>query len=1086
MKKKYLLSLFLIEVFAIICTIFSANNFFVFAQTPSKWQEPVVYAATMPTAYNNDYENVSYSTTPKDQNPYGMCWAFSAVACAEADALKNHGASSDIDLSEWHLGYFLYHGERVGTGDVVLPGSSPYYNCGGNAVFAAFVLSNWIGFADETVATYETLVNNPNATIPASKMYETEYVIDNIYMYDPDEISRVKEAVYTYGAVSTSYYSSNSFLNSTNYAHFCSYSYTPNHAVTVVGWDDNYPRQNFSNGHGMPGNDGAWLVKNSWGEDWGLNGYFWMSYEDATINYFAAIDVVPEGEYNNLYQHDGGVGVSYYSSAVSPMANAFVAEKDEMLTTVGVYTYDTTPKKSSYSYTINIYKNPSNLVPTSSSFSFDNLVYTQSGTMPTAGYINIPLTQGVVLNEGDTFVVSVQTDAAIGIDSQYSETGITTSNVSVLQKQTFYYYGGRWYDAYKKGGCNSIYNARIKALTNIGESKLSVAPTLTAINYGEKLNKSSIVGGVVIDDLTNLPIDGVWSHVSPYNMPECGDITTVKFTPTNSEYDSITISVNTNVNLTTPTVTFNSNKQIYFEDEQVGLTLVVKNSYSQTLVDYATPVVTYKLNDGAEQTVSGLTFTIPDNAKNKDVITIKVVVAAVANKYAEVVLERTIIVSDEMELTTAPTLTAINYGEKISKSSIVGGVVLDPLTGENAAGSWAFTDLNILPKQGDQVSVVFVPADPNYQRINTIVPVNVKLVTPTILVSNIKQNYCLGEQVNIVVSSLKNSYNTQLADLGSINATYKINGGTEQEITSFSFIIPETAKNNDVVTIKIVVSAVANKYNELVFEETFNITSELKIKTPLTASSIYYGQDLSSVVLSGGQVIDYYSNKNIDGTWELVDRTVMPNQVEAHLVVFTPSNNNYDEFESTVLVPVLQSNINVQITLYKVGYEIGEEIVIGTRFANETNSEITNFGEIKLYYVVDGTPNKVEIINNKFVALDSMAGKFITIIVEMEEVPYMYNAIYETVITKVLAPASSEPEIPEQDVPGNPDEPTTPSNPDPDNDNVETPEQTDKTNNDTTITNPEQPSVMLYVVIGGIASPFVIMVLIIIFKRRHF
>lgn len=58
---------------------------------------------------------------------------------------------------------------------------------------------------------------------------------------------------------------------------------TTNHAVTIIGWDDNYSKDNFKSSC-RPQNNGAWLVLNSWGNKWGNNGTAWVSYEDVTDN----------------------------------------------------------------------------------------------------------------------------------------------------------------------------------------------------------------------------------------------------------------------------------------------------------------------------------------------------------------------------------------------------------------------------------------------------------------------------------------------------------------------------------------------------------------------------------------------------------------------------------------------------------------------------------------------------------------------------------------------------------------------------------------------------------------------------------
>ena len=186
MKKTAAVIITLVLLIGVFCSTF---NLGVSAAT----SDAVLDSAELPSKYN-DINNLQYVTSVKDQEPYGLCWAFSAVACAEADAIKNHGASaSEIDLSEWHLAYFSYYGDRTDTGDTItLVGSTPYYNIGGFHMLPALTLSNWIGFVDESIAPYTDLKASSSSTIDHSLMYECDYKIKNVYQYDittePDKI----------------------------------------------------------------------------------------------------------------------------------------------------------------------------------------------------------------------------------------------------------------------------------------------------------------------------------------------------------------------------------------------------------------------------------------------------------------------------------------------------------------------------------------------------------------------------------------------------------------------------------------------------------------------------------------------------------------------------------------------------------------------------------------------------------------------------------------------------------------------------------------------------------------------------------
>lgn len=586
----------------------------------------------IPSSYNSNPENPMYVTSVKNQGDYGVCWAFSAIACCESEAIKNHGANPDqIDLSELHLAYFAYNSQNEDTDDEIIT-IIPFYDIGGDLSLPIFTLSKWIGLVDESVAEFEEFAADPTKTPdPSLKYGNNEYYIKNAYTFDyENNLDAIKKAIMTYGAVQTSYYSDEAYFNSATSAHCCTSGLTANHAITIIGWDDSYSKENF-NQFARPSSDGAWLVKNSWGEENGINGYFWLSYENASITTVAAYDVEPAASFkpNNIYQHDGGFSLVSFEYETVCAANIFEAKSDEELLAVSVFTFDAcnTP------YHLAIYVNPENLTP--ESFFYGDPVYEQEGVISGAGLETISLSSPVILNEGDTFIICIDTTASIAVDAfQETSNGSSTiaiSNSTAKPNQTYISIDNNgFYDP----ATVDPFNARIKAYTkscNLGESVLESLPTMKSIEYGQSLNESSLLGGSVIDSLHGTEIRGKWSFKNSSLIPENGDTLEVIFTPDNDSYRSISATVTASVTPSSPIITLGFEKTSYSKTDPLKLTISLKNKYSDSLGSFGDVSYTYTIE--GEEPVSFDGTLLPGDEMIGKRVTITATVSAVDGKY---------------------------------------------------------------------------------------------------------------------------------------------------------------------------------------------------------------------------------------------------------------------------------------------------------------------------------------------------------------------------------------------------------------------------------------------------------------------
>ena len=443
-------------------------------------------SADRAVSYPSSYKTANLPAI-RNQGGYGVCWAFSTISLLEINLLKNKLVSDDIDLSEFHLVNFTYNnvtdplGGSAGDTTTFLRSSNSVTQNGGDIRMAFNSLMDWEGAVDETLVPYTAEVAGTINTTGLSDdlaRKNTKIHLQNYYKVNMTNQTDVKQAITDYGALSISYYaygghSSNKYYNSSTAGYYCYDSNTgTNHAVTVVGWDDNYSKDNFPT---KPEGDGAWIVRNSWGSYFGENGYFYLSYYDKSTKVEGyAVEAQTSDNYDNNYQYDGTGWFSYmgYSGygGTNKYANVFTAKanesKAENIEAVSFEDYSSAGCK----YNISIYTNLTDVSDPESG----TLECTQSGQTTFDGAYTIKLNNPVYVEDGTTFSVVVELISSTNngpymvSDTTYNGSWFSCESAA-LENQSYIYrpYDRSWVDYGKRENKNF----RIKAYTDNSDIK---------------------------------------------------------------------------------------------------------------------------------------------------------------------------------------------------------------------------------------------------------------------------------------------------------------------------------------------------------------------------------------------------------------------------------------------------------------------------------------------------------------------------------------------------------------------------------------------------------------------------------------
>ena len=517
----------------------------------------------------SSYSSVSkgYVTSIKRQGGGGNCWAFATIATLESCILKATGASpDDIDLSEENMKniaelYSVY-------------GWDSETNEGGYPDMALGYLLSWLGpvYDSDDKYNYESVLSPALSGI--MHVQNVLYLKRDSYT----DNNMIKRAIMDYGAVFTPVYTKSISIPYDSTIGYYIYNDVAvrNHAVSIVGWDDNIKIP------GAPGK-GAWIVKNSWGNSSGNGGFLYLSYYDKS-----SIELGKWGDaftfilndtikFDKNYQYDiAKTDFFYNTTSTIWYKNIFNATDDEYLTAVSTYFEKET------NYTLSVYVN--------------NTLQLVQSAFSNPGYWTIDLREPIHLNVGDIFEVvfkiMVKGDVGVPIsESQSLNNQFYRKNISFIS-----YNGKNWLDLYdlkwndypdhtykSQVACikaftifdrvDATINWTVDYLTVDGNNFNPVNFTVNVINqYGRPVNCGQIMFNFTNGDAEDIVFADVYNGVAKLSHIFKRGLNNISAKFVSCAYNSPN-TLNSSVSITKYDLSMDTNISYYFDSAFVNVTL---------------------------------------------------------------------------------------------------------------------------------------------------------------------------------------------------------------------------------------------------------------------------------------------------------------------------------------------------------------------------------------------------------------------------------------------------------------------------------------------------------------------------------
>ncbi len=470
-------------------------------------------------------DEIPNSVIIKDQKNLNICWGFATLSSLATNlGLKNK--SKKYDFSVRHMDYASVKDTTEGNntnpyGLNRAPGSmatwgvaTNYLTNGLGAIYESEMPLNY----DTSLCSLDDLINHSNKT----EVYDLRYYSEPTTQAERDSlITDLKSNIKLHGAVCAQICganltkSTNEYYNPETGAIYYPTTGNLDHAVAIIGWDDDYSSSNFNSSH-RPSQNGAWIIQNSWGTNVGDNGLTYISYYDANI-YKGLIQITNAADkeadnyskkYDNIYMHDRqglGTSLKYETGNQIYLGNKFrAANKDEEINMISLVALD------SCKCTVYVNNESSEL----NNFKFNSPVTLKSGNTTEeidSGFHMLEFAEPIKINSenGDFSVIVHLEDTASSseipffIEKYTTETSLY-NNVDISNKCYFYvgnfdfleedwinlgteYHADNTLRAYTMDSEQGTGNAQLTGIT------ISTPPTKTNYYVGDDFSKEGML-----------------------------------------------------------------------------------------------------------------------------------------------------------------------------------------------------------------------------------------------------------------------------------------------------------------------------------------------------------------------------------------------------------------------------------------------------------------------------------------------------------------------------------------------------------------------------------------------------------------